>query len=234
MLNEAIILCGGLGTRLKTVNPTLPKVLVAVAGKPFLHYVINYLRQQGIQHFVFATGYGHTDVEGYIKKYHTDLPVQFSTETTALGTGGAIKQALTKTINEDVLVANGDTFFKADIKKLAAFHNEQQSVCTIATTTIHHSSRYGLLQLNEQGKVMGFEEKNTESSGGNINAGMYLVNRDIFSGLPLPAAFSFEKDYLELYVHTQQIIAQVQDAYFIDIGIPADLDKAQKDFHTKI
>lgn len=231
MLYEVIILCGGMGTRLKAVNPTLPKALVPVAGKPFLHYVINYLQQQGIQQFVFATGYGHADVEEYLKTQHSALKAKFSNETTPLGTGGAIMQALQKTTEPQVLVVNGDTIFKANILSLYAFHHKQNAVCSIAATSTQNSSRYGLLEIDELGMLKGFAEKDAAISAGVINAGMYIINQDIFSGLPLGPAFSFEKDYLEKYVQLKPIAAQVQDAYFIDMGIPSDLAKAEKDFN---
>ena len=122
-IKEAIILAGGLGTRLRSAVPDLPKCMAPVAGKPFLHYVISYLQKQGIEKFVFAVGYKHEFIEEFLSNELSDIHYQLSIEEEPLGTGGAIKLACKKASEKTILVLNGDTFFKIKLNKLTSFHD---------------------------------------------------------------------------------------------------------------
>src|SRR5258708_23714306 len=108
MIKEAIILAGGLGTRLRDTVPDLPKCMATVAGRPFLFYVINYLRSQGVEKFIFSLGYMHEAIEEYLKDQFSTLNYQCSIEDEPLGTGGAIQLALSKANSKQVIIANGD------------------------------------------------------------------------------------------------------------------------------
>jgi D-glycero-alpha-D-manno-heptose 1-phosphate guanylyltransferase len=122
MITEAIILAGGLGTRLRTVVADVPKCMAPVAGKPFLHYVIQYLQQQGITKFIFSLGYKHELIEAYLQEKHPTLLATFAVEKEPLGTGGAIKLACSFATQKNVLVVNGDTFFEVDVKDMFNIH----------------------------------------------------------------------------------------------------------------
>lgn len=115
---EAIILAGGLGTRLRTVLNDLPKCMAPVSGKPFLHFVIGYLEQQGIERFIFSLGYKHEVIEDWLNDQYPGLHYECSIEEEPLGTGGAIKKACSLATAKNVLVLNGDTLFKVDINSL--------------------------------------------------------------------------------------------------------------------
>jgi D-glycero-alpha-D-manno-heptose 1-phosphate guanylyltransferase len=126
MINEAIILAGGLGTRLRSAVPDLPKCMAPVAGKPFMSYVINYYQQLGIEKFIFSLGYKHEVIEDFLQKEFNDLKYTTTIEPEPLGTGGAIYQGCLKANTENILVLNGDTLFKINLQLLSSFHHEKK------------------------------------------------------------------------------------------------------------
>ena len=225
---EVIILAGGLGTRLRTVVSHLPKCMAPVNGKPFLFYVIDYFQNQGAEQFIFSLGYKHEIIKEYLNDQYTTLHIQYSTEEEPLGTGGAIKKACTYTTAQNVLVANGDTLFTADISKLLAFHAVHDADCTLALKPMKDFSRYGAIELNEDHSIRKFSEKKHYKEGF-INGGMYVLNRVKFLHELLPEKFSFETDYLEPLYRERKMYGFVQDEYFIDIGIPEDYERAQRE-----
>ncbi|HMH34066.1 MAG TPA: nucleotidyltransferase family protein [Puia sp.] len=232
-IKEAIILAGGLGTRLRESVPDLPKCLAPVAGKPFLHYVIDHFKKQGIGKFIFATGYKSEMIETYLKSLSKDISWELSVERTPLGTGGAIKLACSRIRDQSALVLNGDTFFGIDLGKLSAFHGESAADCTLSLKPMRDFDRYGAVALNSDGSIKSFFEKKFYQNG-LINGGIYALRVDAFLKEVFPAAFSFEKDYLEQFFNKRRIFGLVQDQYFIDIGIPADYDRAQAEWKQLI
>ncbi|MEO6611856.1 MAG: HAD-IIIA family hydrolase [Chitinophagaceae bacterium] len=225
-IKEAIILAGGLGTRLRDTVPDLPKCMAPVAGRPFLFYVINYLRSQGIEKFIFSLGYKHELIEEYLADFFPTLQYQAVVETEPLGTGGAIQLALAKATEKNLLIANGDTLFKADLHKAAFFHDQNNAECTLLLKPMQDFDRYGVVELETGGLLKSFKEKQFYASG-NINGGLYIIDAGKFRNEAFPAKFSFEKDYLERLYKERRIYGLVQDAYFIDIGIPGDYNRAQ-------
>ncbi|ANH81752.1 histidinol phosphate phosphatase [Niabella ginsenosidivorans] len=229
---EAIILAGGLGTRLREAVPDLPKCMAPVAGQPFLYYVINYLRRQGIQRFIFSLGYRHEVIEAYLQKEFSALQYQCCVEEEPLGTGGAIHLALTKADGEHIFVMNGDSFFAFDAEKMHQLHTTAKAACTLALKPMQDFDRYGVVTLDASGHITSFKEKQYYEKG-LINAGVYLVSKPQLFAKQFPSKFSFEKDYLEQYVSEGKFCGSVEEGYFIDIGIPADYTKAGKDFQPK-
>jgi D-glycero-alpha-D-manno-heptose 1-phosphate guanylyltransferase len=232
MIREAIILAGGLGTRLKSSVPDLPKCMAPVAGKPFIDYVIDFFTQQGISRFVFALGYKSEVIIDHIGNVYPKLEASFSVETELLGTGGAIRLASEKANDTNVLVLNGDTIFRVDVQRLADFHETKSAACTLSLKPMQEFNRYGVVEIDEMNRIKIFKEKQYYQSG-LINGGVYALNRERFLSETFPPKFSFEKDYLEALYPSRKIYAQVQDEYFIDIGIPEDYEKAQADFNNK-
>lgn len=228
MVKESIILAGGLGTRLRDTIPDLPKCMAPVAGRPFLFHVINYLRSQGIEKFIFSLGYMHELIEKYLNDQFPTLNYECSIEEEPLGTGGAIQLAFTKATEEDVLVANGDTLFKADLHKAFFLHNHNMAECTLLLKPMTNFDRYGVVETGKDNLLKGFKEKQFYQHG-NINAGLYLLNKSKFLDEEFPSKFSFEKDYLEKLFPSRRIYGLVQDVYFIDIGVPEDYNRAQKE-----
>lgn len=231
MIKKAIILAGGLGTRLRSVISDKPKCMAPVAGKPFLYYLIDLLQKQGIENFIFSVGYMHETIEEYLKENHPQLNYKISLEAEPLGTGGAIRLACKKTTPENVLICNGDTLFKIDCHTLSTFHITAKAACTLSLKPMTHFDRYGVVELNEDQSVKIFKEKQFYESG-LINGGVYALNIEKFLQENLPEKFSFEKDYLEKEISHDKgkkpkLYGIVQDTYFIDIGIPEDYQRAQ-------
>jgi D-glycero-alpha-D-manno-heptose 1-phosphate guanylyltransferase len=224
---EAIILAGGLGTRLRDAIPDLPKCMAPVAGRPFLYYVINELQLQGVNHFIFSLGYMHELIEAWLKEYFPRLNYEVVIENEQLGTGGAIQVACTKAKGKDVLVTNGDTLFRIDVAGLLSLHQEKKAECTLALKPMTNFDRYGAVMIKDN-IVTHFAEKQFYKEG-LINGGLYILDRQKFESSHWPAKFSFEKEFLEPLSQSGKLAGLPQDGYFIDIGIPTDYNKAQAD-----
>ena len=229
MIDEAIILAGGLGTRLREAVPDLPKCMAPVAGHPFLYYVIRELQSKGLSRFIFSLGYKHEVVEDYLQSAFPALDYICVVEDKPLMTGGAIRLALEAARGRNILIANGDTLFKADVQAMESVHLAHEADCTLALKPMQHADRYGTVVIEADGRIIGFHEKQHGSSG-HINAGVYLLDRVKFMAMEWPEVFSFEKDYLTAKAGTAHFYGVVQDRYFMDIGIPADFLRAQHEF----
>jgi D-glycero-alpha-D-manno-heptose 1-phosphate guanylyltransferase len=225
---ECILLAGGLGTRLRSVVAELPKCMAPVAGKPFLAHITAYLQRQGVEKLIFAIGYKSQAIIDFIETEQSAFSVQFSTETEPLGTGGAIQLACKKATEKNVLVVNGDTLFDINLKALLQFHEANDADCTLSLKPMQDFERYGVVETDEAGRVQSFKEKQYYAEG-LINGGVYALNAERLLAEALPEKFSFEKDYLEALYKKRRICALVQDAYFIDIGIPEDYARAQRE-----
>jgi len=227
-ITEAIILAGGLGTRLRSAVPDLPKCMAPVNGKPFIAYVIDYLQSQGVEKFILSLGYKYEIITAFIKKQYPTLDVEYSIEEEPLGTGGAIRYACLKTSKGNVIATNGDTLFKIDVPKLHGFHAMCGADCTLSLKPMKNFDRYGVVELNSNYSIKSFKEKQQYEKG-LINGGQYILNTKKFLAEYLPLKFSFEKDYLEALYTQRRMYGVVQDEYFIDIGIPEDYERAQKE-----
>jgi D-glycero-alpha-D-manno-heptose 1-phosphate guanylyltransferase len=228
MITEAIVLAGGKGTRLQEFVSELPKVMAPVAGKPFISYVIDYMLMQGIQHFIFALGYKSNVVISYLEEQYPTLSYKAVIEDELSGTGGAIKNALAETTAENIFIINGDTLFKAEYRSIDDFHLNSKASCSVALKFMNNVERYGTVEINGEGKIISFIEKQLNKTG-LINGGVYILNKNEFLQKPFPNVFSFEHDYLEKYSNSDAFYGIEQEGYFIDIGIPEDYNKANKD-----
>ena len=233
MIKEAIILAGGLGTRLRSVVADKPKCMAPVQGKPFLFYLIHFLKKGGIQHFIFSVGYMHEMIEEYLLKDFSDLNYTLSLEKEPLGTGGGIQLACKATSQKNVIVCNGDTFYNVNLKSLSIFHEGCDAACTLSLKPMFNFDRYGVVELNDDYSVKTFKEKEFYESG-LINGGVYALNVSKFLECGLPEKFSFESAFLEKKLQTRSgekptLYGIIQDEFFIDIGIPEDYERAQKE-----
>jgi D-glycero-alpha-D-manno-heptose 1-phosphate guanylyltransferase len=229
MITEAIILAGGLGTRLRDAVPDLPKCMAPVAGKPFISYLIDYYKQQGIERFIFSLGYKHEVIEEFLQRSYRDLNYISSIEDEPLGTGGAILKSCKEALQKNIIVLNGDTFFRINTSLLSAFHEERNAECSLSLKPMTRSDRYGVVEISDQQQIISFKEKNYYERS-LINGGVYALNKENFLKETLPPKFSFEKDYLESLYTKRKMYGFIQDEYFIDIGIPGDYQKANTDF----
>jgi D-glycero-alpha-D-manno-heptose 1-phosphate guanylyltransferase len=229
-IKEAIILAGGLGTRLSDTVPDLPKCMAPVNGLPFISYVVNYLQQQGISRFIFSLGYRSDAFIAYLAELLPSCNYEIAIETEPLGTGGAIQFAAGYAKGKNIVVVNGDSIFKTDLTQMADFHLAMDSYCTIALKPMEDFNRYGAVELNPDKTIASFKEKQFYEKG-LINGGVYILNIPAFLNAFLPEKFSFETDYLQKYYSHNKIFGVVNDGYFIDIGIPEDYYKAQTELN---
>lgn len=230
MGKEVIILAGGLGTRLRSVIDDVPKCMAPVAGRPFLWYLLRYLSHFDVEKVILSVGYLRHVVIEWIDERGDEFPfgIDFSIETTPLGTGGGIRLALNKCLTDDIIVLNGDTFFDVDLNELYLQHSLYPASITLALKPMREFSRYGNVVLNNN-LITNFEEKRYCEEG-LINGGVYVVskNEGLFDGLP--ERFSFETEVLQPQCRLENLYGVVQDGYFIDIGIPEDYERANREF----
>jgi D-glycero-alpha-D-manno-heptose 1-phosphate guanylyltransferase len=227
-IKEAIVLAGGLGTRLRSAVPDLPKCMAPINGRPFLAYIIQYYRQQGIERFIFSLGYKHEVITDWLKTSYPDLPVTCAIEKEPLGTGGAIQLAAQQASDPHALVLNGDTFFATDLKEMASFHSQRNAACTLALKPMQNFDRYGVVDIDASGRIQDFKEKKYYKDG-LISCGVYVLHVPGFLQGSWPQAFSFEKDYMEKHHADLPLYGCVQEGYFIDIGSPEDYQRAGRE-----
>lgn len=228
MIQEAIILAGGLGTRLRSAVPELPKCMAPVGGKPFIAYVTDYFRRQGIGHFIFALGYKSQYFEEFFRESFPNGGYSVSLEEEPLGTGGAIRQACGLVTTGTALILNGDTFFGIDLAALSDFHRRKDADCSLCLKPMKEFDRYGVVDLDGEQRVVRFREKQHYASG-LINGGVYALNTERLQSEIFPEKFSFETAYLEQPGH--RLYGLEQKGYFIDIGIPADYSRVQEEIN---
>lgn len=228
-MRECIILAGGLGTRLREVVDNVPKCMAEVAGRPFLFYLLNWCGRQSFDRVILSVGYLSEIVTGWVGKNDYPFEIVFVKEEEPLGTGGAISLAMNSVLTDRAIVINGDTFFNVDIDKLYIFHSREDAKISLALKPMVDFDRYGCVELDNHDRVLAFREKQFCKSG-LINGGVYLIDKNTLLSGAWPMKFSFEKDVLEGRLSDLLIYGNIQDSYFIDIGIPEDYKKANADF----
>jgi D-glycero-alpha-D-manno-heptose 1-phosphate guanylyltransferase len=224
---KAVLLVGGLGTRLRSIVPSAPKALAAVGSGSFLELLVGQLRSQRIRRLVMCTGYLADQIEREFGDGRAwDIAIEYSKEEQPLGTAGAVKLAQTYLLDEpDFIVMNGDSFLEVDFQRLTAFHSGHDAIATMAVLRVEDTRRYGTVQIDPDGRVRGFSEKTGIQAPGLINGGIYIFNQAVFQHIPEPPA-SLEMDVFPRLLN-QGVYAQEQHGTFIDIGTPDDYGRAQ-------
>lgn len=232
---QAILLAGGLGTRLRSVVSDRPKPMALIQEKPFMEYVTRELVRNGVRDIIFAVGYKGSMVEEYFKDggdfgFHA----AYAYEETLLGTAGAIKNA-GKFITEDrFFVLNADTFYQIDYTRLVRQQDEQQLDMALVLRRVPDVSRYGQAVLDEKGILTGFNEKTQEAESGTINGGIYLMKKSLLDEIP-EGKVSLENDRIPCWLSEgKRLGGFVNDGYFIDIGIPEAYFQFQRDVETGV
>jgi len=222
---EAIVLAGGFGTRLAAKLNGIPKPMAPVAGRPFLEILLAQLKRNGCSRAILSVGHLYQVIQNHFGASFQGMPLDYAIESLPLGTGGAIRQSLALAETENVLVLNGDTFLHADYEAMLRFHSAQRAALTIAISHQPDIARYGGV-LVEGTRIVGFEEKG-RTGAGFINAGAYVIARGMQWPQALPEKFSFERDFLMPETARIAPAAYPVNGFFLDIGIPEDLDRAQ-------
>lgn len=228
----AVVLAGGMGTRLRNVISDVPKPMAAIQSTPFLVYVLRYLIKQGISDVVLSVGYKHEVIMAYFGESFENLRIHYCIEDEPLGTGGAIRKALGQVEADHAYVLNGDTLAFLDYRLMHQSHMRSGTRLSMALKRVDDISRYGEVVMAGQ-KIAGFREK--EYSGpGLINVGVYLINSDLFNEFDLPRIFSFENDFLRPNLVSLTPEAFITEGYFIDIGVPEDYFRAQTELSEQL
>jgi NDP-sugar pyrophosphorylase family protein len=225
---KAVLLAGGLGTRLRSAVPSLPKTLASVGDRPFLELLVRQLGNQEIRELVMCTGYLAEQIQEVFQDgSEFGATIEYSKETVPLGTAGALKLAQRYVQNEsEFLVINGDTFLEIDFSEFIVSHRKHGSVATMAVVPVENSSRYGTVQVGAEGRILGFLEKTGQNAPGIINAGVYVFSSAALALIP-QGPVSLEHDVFPLLVE-QGFYAIEQRGMFIDIGTPDDYARAKK------
>jgi len=209
MIKEAVILAGGLGTRLKSVVKKIPKPMAPINGKPFLEYLLEYLKKNGIERVIISAGYKAEIISRYFGDKFLGIDIEYAIEKEPLGTGGGILFAAKKISAYDFFLLNGDTFFNLNLEELFHFHTNNNFDISLSLKKMKNVERYGIVEV-ENNKISSFKDK-MFCEEGFINGG-----------------------FLKLYPKKIKMGAYKSSAYFIDIGIPEDYKKANNELKYKI
>jgi len=225
---ETIILAGGKGTRLKNVLDDRPKPMAVINNKPFLEWILLMLSKQGIQRAVISTGHLGKEIESYFANSRDlGVEIEFVRDPFPLGTAGAIRNALDKTNSERVLVLNGDSYLRFKLSNFLNTHLSYNAKVSICLAQIEDSSRYGTVEVDNDGRVLAFLEKPLKKKPGLINSGVYLFERDVIKKIPKGKIISLEIDIFPNLINKGLYGVQCEGT-FIDIGTPDSFNKANK------
>lgn len=225
-MKEAIVLAGGFGTRLRSVVSDVPKPMARVAGRPFLELLLAHLARNAFERVVLSVGYMAEVIREHFGDTWQGMRIEYAVEREPLGTGGAIRLAIAQCTADHVHVFNGDTYLGLDTRDTEALW-VRAGMPIIVGRGVDDTARYGRLDVDGDGRIRRFLEKEASGGPGLINAGCYVLPRDIVEDFPAVERFSFEVDYLREAVMRRVFLAQSTDAEFIDIGTPEDYARAQ-------
>lgn len=223
---SAFILCGGLGTRLRPVLNDRPKSMAFVGGVPFLQLLIERLRSQQVREIVLGTGYLAESIRGHFAEgKQLGVNLTYSEENQPLGTAGAVRNAESH-LSDPTLVMNGDSYAEWDLDAIQTLMAEKRADAVMVLQRVSEVARYGSVEVEKDNRVRQFVEKGTKAGAGLINAGVYLLRKDIISNLPEGVALSLERDVFPGLLD-RRVYGCIAEGSFIDIGIPEDLLRAQ-------
>jgi D-glycero-alpha-D-manno-heptose 1-phosphate guanylyltransferase len=223
---QAIVLVGGQGTRLRTVVSEVPKVMASIGGRPFLSLLLDLLERQGVDEAVLAVGYLREMLMARFGERHGALALRYAVETEPLGTGGALRNALAMVDRFPAFALNGDTYLELDYRAMLSVHEGAKSNLTIALRRMAKNERYGGVTVAGD-RIVGFAAQGART--GLVSAGVYLFADRLLDDPTLPEKFSFERDFLEERVAALRPLAFETTGYFIDIGVPEDYRRAQRE-----
>ena len=223
---EAIILAGGFGKRLQKIVGAIPKPMAPVNNRPFLDYLLDYLIINKVKSVIFSVYYKYNLIKKHYGNSYKGITISYSIDNAELGTGGAINAALLMACDDHVFVINGDTYFDVNLKNLFKEHYKNDNDITFSLKPMKNFNRYGFVKTDLNGKVLSLEEKKYRVEG-EIDGGIYLIKKTIFSEYENNKKFSFN-DFIVKNLNNLKVGSLLFDELFIDIGTPEDYEKAQK------
>ncbi len=229
MVTDVVILCGGLGTRLREVVSDRPKSMADFSGKPFLDILLDYFKGFGFRRIVLCVGYQAEAIKSHYANRFSDMEILFSEEKAPLGTGGAIKNAEHLIKSNPFCVANGDSFCPIQMDQFLSFHSDKRATISIALSSVDKTKDYGVVCLDHTSQILSFNEKKASLEKAIINAGIYLFRKGSLVEMPKNQAFSLEKDWFPK-VCGKGLFGFVVNQSVTDIGTPARFAFAQSFF----
>ena len=229
MISTAIVLAGGLGTRLKGVLKGLPKPMAPIRDRPFLEYQMDFWIDQGISRFILSVGYLNQTISSHFGDSYRSVQINYVKENTPLGTGGGLLMAA-KNLAEPFLLLNGDTFFEVDLNDLCLFHNEHNAEWTMSLFRSKDLDRYMGVRLAKTGEILVLKSKESQIDL-LVNGGVYIINPSAISRLNLNPGIksSLENQLLPSFLSLGGRLLGIEFyGKFIDIGVPEDYYRAQK------
>jgi D-glycero-alpha-D-manno-heptose 1-phosphate guanylyltransferase len=224
---EALILAGGLGTRLRAVVSDRPKPMADVGGRPFITFLLDQLMCSGFRRAVLCVGHLGEQVPLVLGNRYGALELLYSFEQAPLGTAGALRNAAGLTSQPSVVAMNGDSFCDLDLRMLERTHQSRRARATLAVLQQSDRSRAGTVDVDSAGRVIRFESRPSVPGPGLINAGVYFFQRDVLDAIAPNCAVSLEDETLPGLVARRELFAWQVEARFIDIGTPASYGAAQ-------
>jgi NDP-sugar pyrophosphorylase family protein len=229
---QALILAGGIGSRLGALVEHSPKPFLSVGGNPFLQKIVERLINQGITDVIFCLGYKPTKIMDFFgdgSKW--EMRFSYVLEENLMGTGGAIRGALHLIDGPDILVLNGDSFCYFDVYGIMKRHVESQSKATLTLLTVEEPDRFGLVEFNDKNEIVSFVEKDeTNRVTSFINAGVYVLSKQLIIDINPSKPISLEKEIFTSYLNDPMYSFVLNDNRFIDIGTPESLAVAERFF----
>lgn len=222
---SAVILAGGLGTRLRSVVADRPKVLAEVDGVPFVFHLLEQLAAAGVKHVVLATGHRGEQVAAVVGSSYGALAIEYAREAAPAGTGGALRHALPLVRSAALLVLNGDSYCEIDLAHLWLWHHQRPAHGTLALTRVDDARRFGTVVTADYGRVVRFVEKSPVEAPGVVNAGLYVLRRSLLAEIPAGVACSLEHELLPHWLATG-VYGYARTGRFVDIGTPESLARA--------
>jgi D-glycero-alpha-D-manno-heptose 1-phosphate guanylyltransferase len=223
-MREAIVLAGGFGTRLREAVPDWPKPMAPVAGRPFLEILLSSLATKGFSNVVLSLGFMAEKISNHFGSCFAGMNLVYAVEDKPLGTGGALRFAMTRCKDDHVFVMNGDTFLDIEATAIDELWQAKRHPIIVARQ-VPDTARYGRL-IVQGGLVKSFSEKGV-SGPGLINAGCYVFNRMQLDAFALNTPFSLEVDFIANAVKLMSVSVFITNGQFIDIGVPEDYQRAQ-------
>lgn len=216
---DLLVLCGGQGTRLRSVLSDRPKSMAMIGARPFVEFVIAPFVHQGVGRVILCTGHLGNQFEEWYADHPCPFEMIFSRETTPLGTAGAIRHASRVITSDTVIVANGDSVCDVDLRKLLARHAETKARATLTLIEADHRSDAGIVSMDDRHRVTAFSEKGARRSGSFHNAGVYVFDRSVIELVPASGPCSLETDWLPTLIPLG-VSGFVCQGPLYDIGTP--------------
>jgi NDP-sugar pyrophosphorylase family protein len=231
VLTEVIILCGGAGLRLRPVTGTGPKSMANISGRPFIEILVDQLAGFGFRRIILAIGYEGAAIRSYFGDVFRGVDVAYSNELSPLGTGGALRNAVPQVGSISCLVMNGDSYTDVNLRKFAAAHHDLAPDASVVVVPVDERGDAGSVVIDAAANVVQFAEKERPSLAKHLNAGIYMLSRDLMLRIPEGLPLSLERDLFPEWIREGRAVkAFVHPGKCVDIGTPERYRAAQNIF----